>query len=78
LTAAAGKMISWDDAFNSTRILTPGHLEWKDTVPTLSDADGYYPKSVPEVTNVLTQLISDISLTYRDDYGSNFKNVNNK
>ncbi len=53
MASYSGKVITWDDAFNSTQQLMPEKLDWSDNPPTLPDADGYYPIPVPGVTDVL-------------------------
>lgn len=54
MASYSGKVITWDEAFNSTQILIPEILDWDDTPPTLPNKEGYYPIPIPGVTDVLT------------------------
>ena len=51
----SGKLITWDEAFNSDKVLVPDEmgLTWDSTTPIVPDANGYYPVPVPGVTNVI-------------------------
>lgn len=50
----SGKMVEWDEAFNSNLQLVPdGDLNWNSTPPVVPDADGWYPVAVPGKTVAL-------------------------
>ena len=39
----SGKLVEWDEAFNSRQELMPSHLEWNSPPMVLPDAEGNYP-----------------------------------
>lgn len=49
----SGKVISWEQALNSTQSLMPERLAWDAEPPVLPDEDGRYPVPVPGQTQVL-------------------------
>ncbi len=50
----SGKMVEWDQAFDSKLSLVPdGPLDWNSVPPVVPDADGWYPVAVPGKTPVL-------------------------
>lgn len=55
MACESGKLITWDDAFNSTLELAPGldQLTWDGTPPVQPDANGKYPIAMPGHTQVL-------------------------
>lgn len=46
----SGKVVTWDEAFNSEVLLAPDRYAWDATPPILPDADGVYPCPMPGVT----------------------------
>jgi len=46
----SGKVVSWDDAFNSQLSLFPDRLAWDATPKILPDAQGVYPVAMPGTT----------------------------
>lgn len=53
MAAHSGKMITWDDAINSERIIAPANLRANSTPPVLPNDDGIYPYPIPGVNEVL-------------------------
>jgi predicted dehydrogenase len=55
MACESGSVITWDDAFNSTRELAPGleNLTMDSDAPVMPDADGKYPIAMPGQTPVL-------------------------
>jgi predicted dehydrogenase len=49
----SGQVITWEDAFNSTRVLAPERYAWDADPPVLPDENGHYPVPIPGVTEVL-------------------------
>jgi len=49
----SGKLIEWDEAFNSKLQLMPETVSWDMTPPILPDQDGWYPVAVPGKTIAL-------------------------
>jgi len=49
----SGKVITWDEAFNSEIALAPDRYDFDGTPPVLPGPDGIYPCAVPGVTKVL-------------------------
>jgi predicted dehydrogenase len=49
----SGKVLTWDEAFNSQVSLWPAELDWKASPPTLPDAAGLYAIPTPGVTRVI-------------------------
>jgi myo-inositol 2-dehydrogenase / D-chiro-inositol 1-dehydrogenase len=50
----SGKVVEWEDAFNSKLQLVPdGPLDWKSAPPVMPDQDGWYPVAVPGKTVAL-------------------------
>lgn len=49
----SGKVITWDDALNSTIDLMPKVLSWDANPPVMPNKDGFYPIAVPGETEVL-------------------------
>jgi hypothetical protein len=49
----SGKMVEWDDAFNSKLQYMPEQVSWDMTPPILPDANGQYPVAVPGKTVAL-------------------------
>ncbi len=49
----SGQVISWDDAFNSNRVLAPTRYAWDADPPVLPDQNGHYPVPIPGATEVL-------------------------
>jgi len=49
----SGKLIKWDDAFNSDLSLSPAAYTWDAEPPVLPDANGNYPIPMPGTTEVL-------------------------
>lgn len=52
----SGKMVEWDKALNAKQDLFPSRLAWDAMPKVLPGADGYYPRAVPGVTDVLSAL----------------------
>ena len=49
----SGQRITWDQAFNSKKVLAPDRYAWDAKPPVLPGPDGKYPVPVPGVTEVL-------------------------
>lgn len=49
----SGKVITWDEAFNSELALAPDRYDFDGTPPVLPGPDGIYPCAMPGVTKVL-------------------------
>jgi predicted dehydrogenase len=49
----SGKVITWDEAFNSELALAPDRYDFEAAPPVLPGPDGIYPCAVPGVTKVL-------------------------
>jgi hypothetical protein len=49
----SGKLIEWDEAFNSTLELVPEQFSWDMEPPVKPDADGFYPVAMPGKTVAL-------------------------
>ncbi len=49
----SGKVIAWEDAFNSKRVLAPERYAWDADPPVLPDENGHYPVPIPGLTEVL-------------------------
>jgi predicted dehydrogenase len=43
----SGKVITWDEAINSQKVLVPENVDWDTTPPVLPDENGRYPIPVP-------------------------------
>jgi predicted dehydrogenase len=43
----SGKEITWDEAINSSKDLSPSDYSWDATPPVVPNDDGYYPVAVP-------------------------------
>jgi hypothetical protein len=43
----SGKLVEWDEAFNSQLELVPQNLTWESKPPVMPDAEGYYPVAMP-------------------------------
>jgi predicted dehydrogenase len=48
-----GQLVSWEEAFNSNRMLAPKSYAWDADPPVLPGPDGQYPHAIPGVTQVL-------------------------
>ena len=46
----SGKVVAWDQAYNSQLVLAPDRYDWDGTPPVVPDADGVYPCAMPGVT----------------------------
>jgi predicted dehydrogenase len=55
MAAESGKMITWDEAMESTAQLAPGldQLTWDSDAPAAPDPQGNYPVALPGLTRVL-------------------------
>ena len=55
MAAESGKMITWEQAFNSKLVLAPGLDDYTmdSNPPVMPDENGNYPIAMPGVTNVL-------------------------
>jgi predicted dehydrogenase len=53
MASHSGKLITWDEAFNSDRILVPENLRADSVAPILPDENGIYPYPIPGQTVVL-------------------------
>ena len=55
MAAESGKMITWDQAFNSKLVLAPGLDDYTmdSKPPVMPDENGNYPIAMPGITNVL-------------------------
>ena len=49
----SGKLIEWDDAFNSKLELGPKVIAWDAQPPILPGPDGFYPVAMPGRTVAL-------------------------
>lgn len=49
----SGKMINWEEALNSEKVLMPPEVTWEMTPPSVPGPDGNYPIPMPGVTEVL-------------------------
>ena len=49
----SGQRITWDEAFQSQRVLAPASYRWDADPPVLPDEDGTYPQAIPGQTDVL-------------------------
>ncbi|MHC4399728.1 MAG: Gfo/Idh/MocA family protein, partial [Planctomycetota bacterium] len=49
----SGQLVTWDEAFNSKRVLAPERYDWDADPPVLPGPDGHYPHPIPGVTEVL-------------------------
>lgn len=52
----SGKMMQWDEALNAEQDLFPTKLTWDAMPRVLPDANGFYPRAIPGVTDVLKAL----------------------
>ena len=50
----SGKVITWDEAINSTKDLSPAEYDWNATPPVVPDSEGNYPIAVPGQYDPLT------------------------
>jgi hypothetical protein len=48
-----GQRVTWEEAFNSKRVLAPKRYAWDADPPVLPDTDGKYPVPIPGATEVL-------------------------
>jgi predicted dehydrogenase len=46
----SGKVVKWDEAYNSELALLPKQMAWDAEAPVLPDKDGVYPVALPGVT----------------------------
>ena len=46
----SGKLVTWDQAFNSELALKPDRYAWDGTPPAVPDEDGVYPCAIPGTT----------------------------
>jgi hypothetical protein len=55
MAAESGKLITWDEAMESTAELAPGldNITWKSDAPTMPDEHGKYQVALPGLTRVL-------------------------
>ncbi len=53
MAAHSGKMITWDEAFKSERVLVPENIRGDSTAPILPDEHGIYPVPIPGQSEVL-------------------------
>ena len=53
MAAHSGKLITWEDALNSERIIAPANLRGNSTPPILPDENGIYSFPIPGVTEVV-------------------------
>jgi len=49
----SGQMLEWDAALNGQKDLFPERLAWDATPKVLPDANGYYPRAMPGITQVI-------------------------
>jgi myo-inositol 2-dehydrogenase / D-chiro-inositol 1-dehydrogenase len=49
----SGKVLTWDEAFNSQVSVMPKEYSWQATPPTLPDADGWYSLAQPGKARVV-------------------------
>ncbi len=49
----SGKVITWDQALNSSIQLMPAVVSWDDDPPVMPDKDGFYPIAIPGKTKVV-------------------------
>ena len=49
----SGKVVTWDEAVNSTLNLAPSDYTWETTPQPKAGADGLYPSALPGVTKAL-------------------------
>jgi hypothetical protein len=49
----SGKVITWEDALNSSVQLMPAVVSWEDTPPVVPDKNGFYPVAIPGKTKVV-------------------------
>ena len=49
----SGQRITWEQAFNSNKVLAPKRYAWDAEPPVLPGPDGNYPRPIPGVTKVL-------------------------
>jgi myo-inositol 2-dehydrogenase / D-chiro-inositol 1-dehydrogenase len=49
----SGKLVEWDEAFNSTLELVPKNFSWDMEPPVKPDAEGFYPVAMPGKTVAL-------------------------
>lgn len=49
----SGKVITWEDALNSTVQLMPAVVNWDDNPPVMPDENGFYPVAMPGKTKVI-------------------------
>ena len=53
MASHSGKLITWDEAFNSNRVIAPANLREDSVAPILPDENGIYPFPIPGQTVVL-------------------------
>jgi myo-inositol 2-dehydrogenase/D-chiro-inositol 1-dehydrogenase len=49
----SGQRVTWEEAFNSNRVLAPESYAWDADPPVLPGPDGQYPHPIPGTTKVL-------------------------
>lgn len=49
----SGKVVTWEDAMKSEKLLVPKDLSWDSTPPSMPDENGHYPIPTPGVTDVI-------------------------
>ena len=49
----SGKMVEWDEAFNSEIVLAPEKISWNSEPPVKPDKNGNYPVPEPGVSPVI-------------------------
>lgn len=54
LATYSGKMIEWEAALNSKQTFFPDRVAWDAMPKVLPDKNGYYPRAIPGVTDVLS------------------------
>jgi predicted dehydrogenase len=53
MASYSGQMIEWEAAINGQKNLFPDQLAWDALPKVLPDANGYYPRAMPGITQVL-------------------------
>ena len=53
MTTHSGQRITWEQAFQSKKVLAPKRYTWDAEPPVLPGPDGRYPHPIPGVTRVL-------------------------
>jgi predicted dehydrogenase len=53
MAAHSGKLVEWNDAFNSDLTLLPKRFAWDAEPPVLPDKNGFYPFPIPGISPIL-------------------------